>query len=142
MDLKHFDHLIADLHTSDVCVQKDAVRGLSRLRASDAVDDLVSLLHPGTDGNLRRLVIKALGKIGDPRAIAPLAELIDDPQAKPGAMTSLLRLGVFDGLLPEGRRERRHFTIALQFAKSEIKNLILDDRLSRESLRSVLPPIM
>jgi HEAT repeat protein len=55
---------------------KAAEKALIRL-GPDAVEPLIALLKQ-TNANVRRMSANALGKIGDPRAIAPLIEMLPD----------------------------------------------------------------
>jgi hypothetical protein len=70
------DDLLAALHddTLDAPVRWLVVVVLGELRALAAVEDLLALLD-GDDDELRARAAHALGKLGDPRAVAPLAAI-------------------------------------------------------------------
>jgi HEAT repeat protein len=70
------EDLLGALHdeTLDVPVRWLVVVVLGELRALDAVDDLLALLGD-PDDELRARTAHALGKLGDPRAVAPLAAI-------------------------------------------------------------------
>ncbi len=68
---------------------------LGESRDPQHVPELLAALGD-SDGNVRRLAASALGKIGDPRAVQPLLELLkreQKPQVRQYAITALGKLG-------------------------------------------------
>ena len=67
--------LCARLADESELVRASAVSSLGRLQAQEAVEPLVDLFRTRTDDQpLLKAVAEALGKIGDPVALAPLQE--------------------------------------------------------------------
>ena len=82
------------LDDPDVDVSREAARSLGRLRAVDSVE---ALLRAAVSSNsfLRRSALRALGEIGDPRALPVLRAGLDDPTVLVAAEAAqaLTRLG-------------------------------------------------
>ncbi len=74
-------HLVSLLDHGDINVVQQVIESLSLLRSSLAVGSLVKVLD--RDPWLRFAAMHALGEIGDQRAVAALAPLLDD-SAGPG----------------------------------------------------------
>jgi hypothetical protein len=68
--------LITHLRSRSIDVQRVTVDALGLLQSVDAVERLITLL-PDRDLELVVRTARALGRIGDPRAVAPLLELLD-----------------------------------------------------------------
>jgi HEAT repeat protein len=74
---KAIDHLIGALGDSDMRVQAKSVDMLGELRATDATQVLIQQLFlRTTEPQLKRRILAALGKIGDPRAARPIVEYL------------------------------------------------------------------
>jgi HEAT repeat protein len=89
-------HLVALLDHSDTNVAQQAIDSLSQLRSPRAVDALTTMLD--RDPWLRFAAIHALGEIGDRRAVATLAPLLDDPAARSAVVEALGKIGSADAL--------------------------------------------
>lgn len=83
--------LIGALQDSDAGVQSAAADGLGSLKVAAAVEPLIGLLRKPVDGglttpermaqaSLRKSVARALGEIGDPRAVDALITALGDPE--------------------------------------------------------------
>jgi HEAT repeat protein len=134
------DELIADLRSGDRKVRAKSVKALGRTGNRDAYDAICKLLDDEADGNVKSLGLKALGKLGYSDAVPVLLDHFDS--AQPVVVAALIRLGVFDDVLPKSSRERRLVKRALLFATPELKDLVKQHQLTPETLRSVLPPII
>jgi HEAT repeat protein len=69
-------HLVKMLDHDDINVVQAAIDSLAMLRAQDAVDPLIAVLD--RDPWLRFAAIRALGRIGHPRAVRALLPLIEE----------------------------------------------------------------
>ena len=117
-----------------------AIRELRSLGRSAAADALEKLLACSLDDNSTTTAIRILGAVGDSENVDTLLRFYD--KYRTAVTKALLALGVFDGVLPTENRERRMIRHALNHAKPELTDLIREGRLTRESLLSVLPPIV
>ncbi|MCP9451417.1 MAG: HEAT repeat domain-containing protein [Nitrospira sp.] len=68
----------ACLADPDLTVQESASRILASIADAEALDSLVAALN-SSDWIVRMYIAKALGRLSDPRAVAPLLELLQDP---------------------------------------------------------------
>ncbi|MFM7405484.1 MAG: HEAT repeat domain-containing protein [Cuspidothrix sp.] len=64
-------------------LRRQAARALGQLKNSQAVPALLDALECDEDPQCREVVIEALGKIGDRRAIMPLLQLLQSAQPQP-----------------------------------------------------------
>jgi HEAT repeat protein len=80
----------------DPNVAQSAIEALGQLRHKEAVPTLLQLL--GGDLWLQLAAIDALGEIGDPRAIAPLAALVPDSIVAEPAVNALHRIAAPESL--------------------------------------------
>lgn len=72
--------LVALLHDPRLRVRQETVVALGLSDDSTMVGRLLPLLEAG-DADLRPLVIQALGRLGDHRAVAPIRGLLRDPES-------------------------------------------------------------
>jgi HEAT repeat protein len=89
-------HLVALLGHGDINVAQTAIESLAHLRASGAVDALIAVL----DGDpwLRFSAVRALGEIGEARAVLPLAGTLPDELLRVSAIEALGKIGTLDAL--------------------------------------------
>ena len=67
-------------YTKDINVQRDAIEALGQSNRAEAVDAMLAFGDRTTENKLKREIIRALGHLGDPRAIPYLiAEMEKDP---------------------------------------------------------------
>ena len=88
--------LNADLESSELSVRRAAARKLSVASDPKALADLIRAVRREEDEETRRLMVVALGRIGDRRAIWDLFRRIDDPG---GAALWSIR-NILDGKMP------------------------------------------
>jgi len=74
--------LISALNSSNGNVRRLAASALGKIRACQAVDPLLKLLQKETKPQVRQYIVKALGRIGDRRAVIALAKINDDELEK------------------------------------------------------------
>ncbi|MEJ2301076.1 MAG: RecQ family ATP-dependent DNA helicase [Anaerolineales bacterium] len=79
---EHIHELIGALEDSNANVRRLAASGLGKLTAVEAVEPLLKLLDKETHPQVRQYAVKALGKIGDPRAHARLKSISTDSDEK------------------------------------------------------------
>lgn len=103
-DRSAIPHLIPLIEHADPNVAHAAVESLANLHASSAVDAIVRLLQG--DAWLRMAAIHALGEIGDPRGVKPLAPLLSEEGEEEMIMQALGRIGSPEAL--------RHLAKAIQ----------------------------
>jgi len=70
--------LLAALDDPDSTVRANAAAGLGLNEVSDAVEPLITLLRSDDEDIVRERAATALAQIGDPRAIDPLIDALDD----------------------------------------------------------------
>ena len=89
-------HLVALIGHADLNVAQTAIESLAQLRAPAAVDALIGVL----DGDpwLRFAAVRALGEIGEPRAVRSLADALPDDLLKFSAIEALGKIGTLDAL--------------------------------------------
>jgi HEAT repeat protein len=89
-------HLVALLVHEDINVAQTAIESLAQLRASSAVDALIGVL----DGDpwLRFSAVRALGEIGEARAVMPLASTLPDDFLRLSAIEALGKIGTLEAL--------------------------------------------
>jgi HEAT repeat protein len=63
------------LRQGDPCIQGFAAYALGEVKCSQAVDDLIDMLK-SPNMHLRHIAARALGKIGDAKAVMPLIEVL------------------------------------------------------------------
>jgi len=75
-------------------IRLEAIIALGKIGASDPVDRLISILEE-TDNDILVAVIEALGKIEDPKAVKPIADLLTNNALRNGAarITAIWALG-------------------------------------------------
>lgn len=73
------DQLHADLESSDLDIRRAAARRLSESANSDDLGELIRAVRREGDGETRRLMVVALGRIGNQRAVWDLFRLLQDP---------------------------------------------------------------
>ena len=90
--------LLTAFETRGPVVQERAAVALGELRSTNAVPALVALLPKTTDEALKVSIVEALGKIGDPRALPPLRQVLlqillnnNLPRAREAAFGALTR---------------------------------------------------
>lgn len=86
------------VHHADLNVAQSAVEALGQLRSAESVPALLELLRG--ELWLQLAAIDALGAIGDPRAVAPLVDLVPDSVVAEPAIQALRRLAAPESLEP------------------------------------------
>jgi HEAT repeat protein len=89
-------HLVSLLDHQDVNVAQQVIDSLSQMRSSLAVDALVKVLD--RDPWLRFAAVHALGEIGDRRAVAALAPLLEDPLVRDAVIGAMGKIGSTEAL--------------------------------------------
>ena len=96
--LEHVEELIAALKDSNGNVRRLAASALGKLGARDAVEPLLDLVANDNYPQVKQYAIKALGRIGDMRAIPVLERIAGDKDERDynrtAAITALRNLGV------------------------------------------------
>lgn len=89
-------HLVELIGHGDLNVAQTAIESLAQLRAPSAVDALIAVL----DGDpwLRFAAVRALGEIGEARAVRPLAGTLPDDLVRFSAIEALGKIGTLDAL--------------------------------------------
>lgn len=74
---------------------KPAIRILGKMGATDAVETLIEYVDADSDAPLQKVTFRALGEIGDERAVQPLADklLMDNDVVRPQAARALGLIG-------------------------------------------------
>jgi len=87
--------LIHHLNSDDVLLQISAVTSLGKVGGSAAVDALLALLLRTPESTVRYSTIRALGQLGDARAIEVIRGFADDPNhhVRADVRQALQRLG-------------------------------------------------
>ena len=70
-----------------------AVEALGKTRSPEAVNPLLSVLFNDRDRAVREDAVRALGQIGDPRAVEFLVTAMKEPGLRPLAIEALGRIG-------------------------------------------------
>ena len=87
-------YLVQALGDADMRVKAKAIDACGSARAGDATPVLVQMLFlRGTEPEVERRILAALGKIGDPRAAAPMKEYLGRDLDKATRGTALFALG-------------------------------------------------
>ncbi|TQQ82872.1 HEAT repeat domain-containing protein [Halonotius terrestris] len=75
--------------------KKPAIRILGKMGATEAVETLIEYVDADSDAPLQKVTFRALGEIGDDRAVQPLADklLMDNDVVRPQAARALGLLG-------------------------------------------------
>jgi HEAT repeat protein len=94
------------LRAPDARLRQSAVRELARLRERDAYDVLVTMLPVETDPFVRTAIVRSLPRLGGPRAIPVLRELLSDPSNR-------VRAAAIDGLAEIGHAGTCRDTVAM-----------------------------
>src|SRR5215207_4533786 len=79
-------------------IAQSAIEALGSMHAVEALPALVRFL--GADPWLQFAAVAALGKLGDPRAVQPLLDLLDNELLQEPAIEALGRIGSPDALRP------------------------------------------
>jgi HEAT repeat protein len=116
----------ADDEMLDPFLRAHAVLALGRLRDADSSARFVKLLAPGTDQQLRRAAVVALGRVATPsdgaavRALSSVAATDRDPVARQFAVTSIasvrdpsVRSLLLDGFAAAGSPGKPLYAVAL-----------------------------
>lgn len=85
--------LIEALTHQEWLVRLHAVEALGKTRSPDAVEPLLHLLFNDRDSSLREDAVRALGEIGDARAVEFLLMVLKEPGLRPLAADALGRIG-------------------------------------------------
>jgi HEAT repeat protein len=85
--------LLVALTHAEWLVRLHAVEALGKTRSPEAVDPLLSALFNDRDRAVREDAVRALGQIGDARAVEGLMTAIKDPELRPLAVEALGRIG-------------------------------------------------
>jgi HEAT repeat protein len=78
-DSRTVEALLEILHDEDELVQMWAVTSLGTLGKGACVEPLIALLNETSSAQIRYTVIRALGKLGDCRAVHHIQRYLDDP---------------------------------------------------------------
>jgi HEAT repeat protein len=89
-------HLVRLIGHEDLNVAQTAIESLAQLRAPSAVDALIGVLEG--DPWLRFAAVRALGEIGEPRAVRSLAGALPDDLLRLSALEALGKIGTLDAL--------------------------------------------
>jgi HEAT repeat protein len=94
--------LIEGLSDADIKVRREAVRGLGKTRAPQAVGPLLNVLEKDSNNTVRRAAAESLGKIGERAALPPLKAALQDQYliVRIGAALGLANMGE-PGMLDE-----------------------------------------
>ena len=85
--------LLAALTHAEWLVRLHAVEALGKTRSPEAVDPLLSVLFNDRDRAVREDAARALGQIGDARAVEFLATAMKEPGLRPLAVEALGKIG-------------------------------------------------
>jgi HEAT repeat protein len=85
--------LLEALKNSDWLVRLHAVEALGKMRATSAVEPLLSALFNDHDHAIREDVVRALGQIGDGRAVDFLVMVMKEPGLRPLVVEALGQIG-------------------------------------------------
>jgi HEAT repeat protein len=85
--------LLGALTHAEWLVRLHAVEALGKTRSSEAVDPLLSVLFNDRDRAVREDAVRALGQIGDARAVEFLMTAMKEPGLRPLAVEALGRIG-------------------------------------------------
>jgi HEAT repeat protein len=85
--------LLAALTHTEWLVRLHAVEALGKTRSAEAVDPLLSVLFNDRDRAVREDAVRALGQIGDVRAVEFLVTAMKEPGLRPLAVEALGRIG-------------------------------------------------
>lgn len=85
--------LRASLSHEDWIVRLHAVEALGKMRAPDVVEDLLSVMFNDRDTAVRVDAARALGEIGDARAVDFLITAMNDRDVRPKAIEALGKIG-------------------------------------------------
>ena len=85
--------LLTALTHTEWLVRLHAVEALGKTRSPEAVNPLLSVLFNDRDRAVREDAIRALGQIGDPRAVEFLVTAMKEPGLRPLAIEALGRIG-------------------------------------------------
>ena len=85
--------LLAALTHAEWLVRLHAVEALGKTRSPEAVDPLLSVLFNDRDRAVREDAVRALGQIGDARAVEFLVTAMKEPGLRPLAIEALGRIG-------------------------------------------------
>ena len=85
--------LLAALTHAEWLVRLHAVEALGKTRSPEAVDPLLSVLFNDRDRAVREDAVRALGQIGDARAVEFLVTVMKEPGLRPLAVEALGRIG-------------------------------------------------
>ena len=91
--------LIDALASPTAADRANAAGMLGKIHAAEAVEPLLKLLHTEKDRSVRWAAVTALGELDDPRAIAPLMDIVrNDPANRRAAALSLGQLEAWDAV--------------------------------------------
>ncbi|MBX3302709.1 MAG: HEAT repeat domain-containing protein [Nitrospira sp.] len=85
--------LVDALRHKEWLVRLHAVEALSKTRSPQAVEPLLSVLFNDQDSAVREDAARALGEIGDPRAVEHLCAIVRDPGLRTVAVEALGKIG-------------------------------------------------
>jgi HEAT repeat protein len=85
--------LLAALKHPEWLVRLHAVEALGKSRSADAVEPLLWVLFNDQDQAIREDVVRALGQLGDARALEFLVTVMKEPGLRPLAVDALGRIG-------------------------------------------------
>ena len=85
--------LLAALTHADWLVRLHAIEALGKTRSPEAVNPLLSVLFNDRDRAVREDAVRALGQIGDARAVEFLVTAMKEPGLRPLAVEALGRIG-------------------------------------------------
>jgi hypothetical protein len=85
--------LVEELRESNVGIQVQAVRALSRWGTKDSIEPLIKFLDATSEGGVRNAALESLGQLKDPRAIETIVEYLPKASAREKASWALKNFG-------------------------------------------------
>lgn len=125
---------LSDLHSADDQTRIQAIETLAEHQHTDAIPELTALM-PQVDPGTRYVLARALGRIGDERAVPALLEALrgDDPWVRAAVTGALIQMGspAVDGLVDALRDEDKAVRRAAAKAVGKIGERADDNRVVR-----------
>jgi HEAT repeat protein len=127
-DEKALDYLLQGLGDPDMRIKAKAIDALGNIRAVEATPVLVQhLFLRSTEPAVKRRILASLGKIGDPRAAAPITEFLQrdlDPAMRGIAIFALGEIGSGESLTPLNEIQRTDGNATLRRLAGDAANKV------------------